>query len=345
MKRSTCGLLVLVLLHCTTVISTEREKLSKDALDAFVNGAKIKETIRVGDSTGRPVAEAVVKVGYEQGSTGKVKVYTGVTDPTGNWTVEGYCSRFANYRITKEGYYRTCFEKHLFSRDYADVNRRISDGRWQPWNPTVDVLLKEKRNPTPLFLVESRRFIVPMDKSAGIDLVAGDLIHPFGKGLTADIFIHISPKISSDGHPGRAHELRIAVPYDDGGLISLLQDIDSQMKSVYNAPKNGYQQTTTFLRSRDNTGSGSMYDMAIAQDEYIVFRIRVEKDERGTITKSRYGKIYRMKFGDEGKDGQTAYVLFDYFLNPTDNDINLEWNGSDLTTGRNYDIEAVLRPQ
>ena len=151
--------------------------------------------------------------------------------------------------------------------------------------------------------------MLPMSKSVGIDLVAGDMTQPFGKGLTADVSIHVSPENTSSGHPSSAHELRIVVPSDDGGLVTLRQDIGSQMKSVYNAPTNGYQQTTTFPRNRDNTGSGLMYDMAIAQDEYIVFRIRVEKDDQGTITKSRYGKIYRLKFGDEGKDGQNGVTI------------------------------------
>jgi len=52
-----------------------------------------------------------------------------------------------NYWITKDGYYKT--EGGYWF--YPGPERSVKDGRWQPWNPTNTVVLKEIRNPVPMF--------------------------------------------------------------------------------------------------------------------------------------------------------------------------------------------------
>ena len=87
-----------------------------------------------------------------------------------------------------------------------------------------------------------------------------------------------------------------------------------------------------------------MYDTTMGLDEYAVFRVRVERNDEGRIVKSNYGKIYTLKFGDEGLTGQEGYIKLNYYANPKNNDTNLEWNGEDLNSGRKYDIDKILAP-
>ena len=62
------------------------------------------------------------------------------------------------------------------------------------------------------------------------------------------------------------------------------------------------------------------------KDKCLCFRIRTLKDERGQIKSSYYGKIY----GDINIQLGYAYSIggfgFLYYLNPTPNDRNLEWD-------------------
>jgi len=326
------------------VFAADREQLSKDALNTFIHGAKFKETIQVVDSVGIPISNATVKVGLEQGASGKVKVYSGITDTNGCWTVEGYCSRYANYRIKKNGHYETYRERKLFSADYASVNDRIKSGRWQPWNPTVQIVLKEKHNPIPLARPQAWQRVFPFDTSVGFDFEEGDLVTPFGKGKTTDVIFKIVSKIQADENIRRADHLELSFNSDDDGVVKLIQDTDSQMKSVYTAPSNGFDRVSTYQRNRELRGSGNMYDMALNSDEYLVFRIRVEKNSEGVIVKSHYGKIYTLKFGDVRMDEINGYVTVNYFLNTVNNDNNLEWNGFDLTTKKSRNIIKYIGP-
>ena len=328
MKYSTCGLLVLVTMYCTIAISTEREKLSKDALDAFVHGAKIKETIRVGDSTGRPVAEAVVKVGYEQGSTGKVKVYTGVTDLNGSWTVEGYCSRFANYRITREGYYETYVERSMFSSDYAEVNRRISDGSWQPWNAMVKVVLKEKRKPIPMV---SHAYIASMPVTGvplGYDFEKGDWIPPHGAGMMADAEIEYSRVVSTNAIRRYTSTLSIRFPNQSDGCYIVRKDLFSKFDKPYEAetPK---ERCVVFIL--DGTDEKILTDDRLGADEVLVFRIRTEVDDKGEIVRCYHGYIDgALKFAQ----GPKKELWLKSVLNTNNLDRNLEWDGKDTVIKR-----------
>lgn len=324
------------------VSANERIPLSKTALAAFAHGARINVCFHVCDSNGKPVEGASVDIGLSQEANGKFKDDSGKTDKEGNWMVEAKCSGVANARIRKDGYYETRIEKHLFSVDHEEVNRKITVDGWQPWEQTI--ILKEKRSPTSMFLVESKMFHVPLDISVGFDFIAGDLTVPFGKGSVADVTMQITSTNYPTKKISSADQLRVEVNTDDGGILILQQDTDSRMKSVYRAPTNGFNRVTTFLRNRTNSGSGNKYDMAMGEEEYIVFRVRVEKDKYGKIIKSKYGKIYKLKFGDEGTNGQNGYILLSYYLNPTDNDTNLEWDGNELNTGRQYQIEKILAP-
>jgi len=336
-------IVVTILIFCIApVLSGEQVQFSKTALAAFAHGARIKVAFHVCDSTGKPVEEALVDIGLSQEANGKIRDYSGKTDQNGNWVLETKCSSIANARIRKNGYYETRIRKKLFSVDRSEVNNRINANGWQPWEQTI--ILKERRSPSAMCVVESKVLHMPLDKPVGFDFCVGDLTGPLGKGAVADITLQIISTTHPSSSTRSADRLQIVANTEAGGTIKLKQDIDSQMKSVYRAPTNGFMQVATFFRNRDYTGSGLMYDMAMDEGDYIVFRVRVEKDDSGSIVKSKYGKLYKLKFGDRGKDGQNAYVLLSYYLNPTDNDTNLEWDGTDLNSGRKYDIDKILAP-
>ena len=56
------------------------------------------------------------------------------------------------------------------------------------------------------------------------------------------------------------------------------------------------------------------------------FRIRTTRDENGNVTSSYYGKIYGDIILKQGYGYVVGGTEFLYYLNPTPNDRNLEWD-------------------
>ena len=69
-------------------------------------------------------------------------------------------------------------------------------------------------------------------------------------------------------------------------------------------------------------------DQRLGDSEYLVFRVRTVLDDKGNIISARYGKIYGpIEYGDSDSN-QGGRVSFTYYLNPMDNDRNLEFDPS-----------------
>ena len=65
----------------------------------------------------------------------------------------------------------------------------------------------------------------------------------------------------------------------------------------------------------------------LGESDYLMFRVRTVLDNEGNITSARYGKIYGpVEYGEEERGG--GGVRFIYYLNPTANDRNLEFDPS-----------------
>lgn len=325
--------LAFMIVSGTMVCSAEREALSQDALNAFMYGARLKETLRIVDSKGKSVPDANVKVGLGQGSSRKIKVHSGTTDTNGNWTVEGTCSRFANYRISKDGYYETYLEKRMFSVDYADVNRRIKDGRWEPWNPIVKVVVKEKRRPIPLVQTSVVLHVPALSAPLGFDCLTGDWVKPHGKGVVADLVFTLSLTNSLAGAKQGECQLKIQTTDLEGGAIIMPKANDgSKMQSVYEAPLHGYKSPVSFRRAW--IGRTISEEKQLNNDEYMLFKSRIVRDPDGNLVKANYGKIYYLRFGaDIPEQPFAGRIDIRYYLNPTPNDCNLEWNGENAVTG------------
>jgi len=341
MKKAKILFALFSVLSCAAGVSAENAKISKEALDAFRFGAKIKETLHVVDSNGNPVSNATIRVGFEQGSTGKVKVFSGITDTNGNWTVEGSCSRFANYRIAKEGHYETYFEKRMFAADYAEVNKRVKDGRWEPWNPTVKIVLKEKREPVPLEYI-SGDFVFPCDTIVGFDFVKGDLVKPYGTGAHPDITVFYTATNPANRFSiAMTNQIRVAASANEGFLLRA-KDTSSKLLSAYEAPEYGYEQSLVYGRKSDD--KRILVRTSLKESDYLFFKTRVETNDQGRVVSARYGKIYRFEYSNANPREHPGYgrMRLGYYINPEANSRNLEWDGHDLRSGRKVDVDKVI---
>jgi len=288
-----------------------REPLPYRIRHAVTYGAKAKITLRVADSKGVPVADALVGGGFynhdEKGHDFKER-----TNEKGEVTLEDTCVGDLNFGVMKDGYYSTG-TTYWFFKNYFDC---VKDGRWIPWNPTVEIVLKEMRNPIKMIKNNSLLLAFPMRENVGFDLEVGDVVAPFGAGKESDVSFyfdswqHFNPYCYSN---------RFVITVGNGGSIATAhEDSFSAFKFAYAPPDSGWASDLTLgmVRTKDKI----LRDVSLGKEEYWVVAVR-----RGD--KKRFAVVSDFEFG--GSDRGTNYcgVLLSYYLNPNPGDTNLEIKG------------------
>ena len=124
----------------------------------------------------------------------------------------------------------------------------VSHGKWQPWNPVLELRLDRILNPIPMYAKKIRDAIMPRDgQPLGYDLMVGDWVAPDGKGQVADLFFDIARKTNGEvqiPHYPRAYELldntlTISFPNVSDGIQSVA-GTSSDLRLPREAPTNGY---------------------------------------------------------------------------------------------------------
>jgi len=322
-------------------------------LSAFAQSThEAKITIHVVDESGKPVTNAPVrtssvlignKMGSEFGEEPDYKDITVLTDADGNAviTTANALSPFQFMVINHPGYYFGAGEYNFKESSIA--------GQWQPWNPTVELVLKAVGVQVPMYARQVWNQKIPdQGKPVGFDLVAGDWMPPYGKGTTADFIFQLDSTITktitntAPTYNGTrtwtrpVYDNRLTLRFsDDGDGIQSMTAIASGLRSPRSAPAEGYQPE---LNKRDwlelTTNKVNMPHPAVftvahsdnQQDANYFFRVRTKKDENGTIVSALYGKIY----GDIslGLIRGDYTIKFTYYLNPEPNSRNMEFDST-----------------
>ena len=191
-------------------------------------------------------------------------------------------AQLAAYRIEKAGFYLT---HSPYSAQFQPQN-----GRWQPWNPTIAVVLNRIRNPTPMYAKKITSRLPQLDRPFSYDLEVGDWLEPHGKGKTAD-FIFVA-HIRQSGEHDFDYELNLRFSNPGDGIQRFdpgAGHAGSVLRSPYDAPAEGYVSKWQLLRSRrPNSREQSSF---MDQGGYF-FRVRPRLEPNGRVAKACYGKIY-----------------------------------------------------
>ena len=285
-------------------------------------GADAKMSLHVTDSSGQNVSGASVHANFRvfEASTER----TEVTDENGIFIAEAKTDGTISYTVEKDGHYTT-FAIHDFRQDRnTSWIDRIQDGKWLPWNPTIEVTLKEIRNPIPMY-AKSIDIILPTQNEAhGFDFQIGDLVAPHGKGINADILLNCGGERPMPINQAVSRNLTISFANDNEGIVQEIKYTPSVLISLHKAPEDGYQSEIYFNYSR--TVSQILENNNLPESEYLIFRTRVETDDNGKIVKSNYGKIYSIDYDITGKPDTRARVSLIYYFNPNENDHNIEYD-------------------
>jgi hypothetical protein len=268
-----------------------------------------RAVVRVLDEANRPVSGADVEMSfYVKPSPGKTHASErihGLTDTNGlvHLVHQNTGSIGLGFRATKRGYYPAT-KGHQFA-DYRQDDPA-------KWNPAIALLLKRVVNPIPMYAKRLNAHVPVLDKPVGFDLTAGDWAAPHGNGVRSDINFtgHF------DKHPdgGSDFTLTVSFPNPGDGIQEFAvsdAEKESALRSPHEAPETGYQARWV---QTDKRNPGSPVETNRDPNRNYLFRVRTVLDEKGNVKSANYGKIY----GD--------FMQFQYFLNPTPNDRNVEFD-------------------
>lgn len=254
-------------------------------------------TVKVLDETGVPVAGADVEMSYY------VQPAPGQNEAGGNvhamTDTNGVCllshsntgSVGLAFQATKNGYYSTT-RGHEFAQ--------FKDSDPSKWNPSETLVLKAIGKPIAMYAKNITYIEFPtFNKPIGYDLMIGDWVAPYGKGISSDFLFTENHLDAKSGYT-----FTISFPKAGDGIQKFTPpdaEKGSGLRSPHEAPVDGYQPT------HEQT------QMPNPNKNYF-FRVRTSLDENGNVVSAHYGKIY----GD--------FMQFTYYLNPTPNSRNIEFD-------------------
>jgi len=140
-------------------------------------------TLRVIDENGAPISGANAFASYyippPPNATEAGSRKTGLTDTNGLSTLSAHSGPAIWYGADKLGYYSTAGAEYDFKNKVGN--------QWQPWNPTLEVVLKKIINPIPMYAKGIHGGPAVTNRPVGFDLTVGDWVTPYGKGVNRDI--------------------------------------------------------------------------------------------------------------------------------------------------------------
>jgi hypothetical protein len=283
-----------------------------------------KITFKVIDEERRPVEKAEVAIGFEVMSAkyfgNEIIPVSGQTTDSGEFTGSAQADLSLGFTVKKPGYYS--------SSGTYDFKEAVAD-KWQPWNPTVEVVLKKVGTPIAMYAKKVDLAMPAFDVAIGFDLMIGDWVSPRGKGKTPDLVFtaHLQQRNKRDYD----YELVVTFSNPADGLqpFDAPQFYGSKMKSPRFAPQNGYLSEWKQLRKR---APGTAEVSNVSQSRNYLFRVRTVVDNNGSVVSALYGKIY----GD--------FLRFTYYLNPTPNDRGLEFDAQGNLFANLSDLEKPTAP-
>jgi hypothetical protein len=231
-----------------------------------------------------------------------------ISDAEGIFTGKANASARIGITVRKDGYY--------FSRQLYEFTSRSLLNRWEPWNPTIEVVLKKKRNPVGMYDNHRTTYQVPkFGIPIGFDLVKEDWVTPYGKGLVSDFIINFNSEIRAYTDYDCDFTLAFSNPHDGIQPYFFANDDQSYFKWPFEAPGSGY---LSKMSKQKTMSPEKGYKSDEKETINYIFRVRTEIDQDGNIIKAHYGKLIG-EFGFVPKGGLT----FRYILNP-DGTRNLE---------------------
>ena len=248
---------------------------------------------------------------YKGGSTSAEDI----SNEKGKLVLSNKATTDSAYRIEKDGYYYT--KGYVRSFDAPDEPFGFFERR--RWVPVVrDVILKEKRNPIPMYSKAFRKKIPHFNQTIGFDLKLVDWVHPYGKGDVPDVYITVSATNERFGTKTeeRPHTIIFEWPRAYDGVQVCDATTWSEFISEYHVDLR-----KPFIKKLNLTPLEEEETSWLSRQKYLTFRVRSETSPTGELIQCHYGKIYASIYAK----WDMLYIAL-VFFNPIPNDTNLEFN-------------------
>ena len=294
-------------------------------------------TFQVKDESGKTLSSVPIEtVVFDPSKPATYKVVSASTDTHGVAVVN-------TLNVTAEYSYTVRNFPGYYSSGGVYTFKSLADGKWQPWNPTVDIVLKPIGVRVPMYAkkVDWNTSLPENNKAIGYDLELGDWVAPYGKGITADFLFTLERKFASVTQDFNA-TLTLTFPNDGDGIQSVMSDSSgSALRIPRSAPTNNYESKLVLQMYRETNKPivGATPD----PNQNYFFRVRTKKDDRGNIVSALYGKIK----GSVGWDifhSPTAQIQFDYYLNSKLNSRVMEFDPQQNLFKKLPPLERVTAP-
>jgi hypothetical protein len=307
----------------------------------FAQNYEAKVTYHLVDDSNRPLVNFPYGMGAViiNGVTTTAPDVYGLTDQNGKITLTCLAATGPLNSGSKPGfpgYYQSYYETSITN---------VVAGKWQPWNPTVEVVVKPIINPIPMYaktVYASSGYYMTIPATntpVGFDLEAGDWVAPYGKGSVSDFIFTMQIK-TPYGSMTQPYDVIWTLSFSNkgDGVQSVLvpKNVGSAFRLPRLAPETGYQPTLVQEISYD----GKQWKKgAVGEDQNYFFRVRTVQDDQGNIKSALYGKI-----AGPIECAQIGRILFTYYLNPTPNDQNMEFDPSKNLFKNLSDLQQVNAP-
>jgi hypothetical protein len=312
------------------------------ALLLFISGCALAQTIapqhqwnvtlQVVDEDGNPVFGANASVGYFVNS--QPASSEGLTDGNGVFTASHTADNDLNelgFTAEKTGYYTTRMGHMLFP-PYDPAK----------WDITQTIVLKKIGQPIPMYarwirsepgvFKKTGKLPIVFNTTIGYDLVLGDWVAPYGTGVNTDL--KVTEEFNKQSALDYDFKLTISFPKAGDGIQEFTvpdAEKESDLRSPHEAPTNGYN-AQLVRENFHHPGQAGQSDYDPNRNYF--FRVRTVLDHQGNVVSTHYGKIY----------GDPEQMSFEYYLNPTPNDRNIEFDPKQNLLGGLKPFEQVNTP-
>lgn len=271
-----------------------------------------KLTFKVLDETRNPIKGAMVYVSFMQADDSGIGLKTirtnDITNSEGLVTFQGAGMESVGATISKDGYYQS-------GSGFKFTSSSKATNRWEPWNPTVEVVLKKKRNPVPMYVNGGIIQVPKFDEPVGYDLENGDWVSPYGEGKVSDFVFTYHAKMRAYRDYECSFELTFDNDKDGIQEFSFDSNEQSSYKWPFEAPESNYEKKKSRYEVKK---PGKNLQTDAKKNVNYIFRVRTKTDNSGKIVEAKYGKL-KGEFGFDPKGN----IQFHYYFNP-DSTRNLE---------------------
>jgi hypothetical protein len=323
------------------------------AMMAHADIGNVQITFKVTDESGNPVPQVRLGASFIQskliapvtaGDLSKKQI-NATTDIHGEAVIKASSvyDRHVGYRIDPvHGYYR------VYGGDYTF--QQVVNGEWRPQNPIIDITLRPILHPIPMYAKMPENLELPeIENPIGYDLVVGDWVMPYGKGLKSDLVFRLDRKPDKTVKIGYYQSevklfdttLTVSFANPDDGIQSIATNdrYAGDFTLPRYAPLDGYEPRLVEHTYRESGEKPIITD--VKQGQAYFYRVRIVKQD-GKIVSAQYGKIKGINF--DVINSPTAIITFTYYLNPTPNDRNMEFDPKQNLFKNLTEFEQVLSP-